>query len=123
MTMGTVMPAPTELTNVTTVCPQRDGERFEVKREWTNAWRVEKDPQNESDFIDLMCRLPELQKCFEPVLGLPVVQLSVEIESINEMDLEGESVRVQYALMLDWFDVMTTDEYNLSKGSADFYSK
>lgn len=54
-------------------------------------------------FQKLLARLPEVQKCFEPEYGLPRVQLSVEIESVQKIEIEEQRVTLRYGVALDWF--------------------
>ena len=75
-----------------------------------------------SDFQKLLYRLPELQKCFEPVYGLPLVQLSVEIEMIHKVEITEDRVTFKYAQNLDWFDLFDEITYAQSR-EANFYSE
>jgi hypothetical protein len=53
-----------------------------------------------STFQKLLHRLPELQRCFEPEYGLPLVQLSVEIESVQAIEVAENRITFKCAKLL-----------------------
>jgi hypothetical protein len=72
--------------------------------------------------LRLVRMVPDFTKFFSQKTLLPVVMMSFELKGILDVNIEEGIMEIEYGLCLDWFDVLTKEEYAKTR-EKDYYPK